>query len=358
MNEPQPAATPPLAPGFAEFLRRIPKTDLHFHLLGAVRPRTVIELAIKHVVELPTYDPVNLYRSADFEQSLEVLRLLGRCVLDVEDFARIMYEALEDAAARGNGRHIEASFNPTVHTAQGVSYPEMLEGLTDGIVRAERDLGITCLLIPAIDREKSPRLAFRTVSDVVDHPSRYVAGIGMDFSEGKGFPGTFEPAYRLAGEAGLKRTAHVCESNQPLSLAPPWNARTCIVDLQCDRLDHGYNILADKDIVALARDRGIHFCTCPPTAVPAFRARRAWTIAAMREAGLKITLNTDDPWLYGTDLADAWVRLFEITGWGVDEAREFMLNGIDACWAVEPLKQSMRQSFTRDFDALRAELLR
>lgn len=328
MNEPQPTATLPLAAGFAEFLRRIPKTDLHFHLLGAVRPRTVIELAIKHAVELPTYDPVNLYRSTDFEQSLEVLRLLGRCVLDVEDFAQIMYEALEDAAARGNGRHIEASFNPTVHTAQGVSYPEMLEGLTDGIVRA-----------------------------VVDHPSRYAAGIGMDFSEGKGFPGTFEPAYRLAGEAGLKRTAHVCESNQPLSLAPPWNARTCIVDLQCDRLDHGYNILADNDIVALARDKGIHFCTCPPTAVPAFRARRAWTIAAMRKAGLKITLNTDDPWLYGTDLADAWVRLFEITGWGVDEAREFMLNGIDACWAVEPLKQSMRQSFTRDFDALRAELL-
>src|SRR5437867_1048914 len=116
---------------FSKFLSRIPKTDIHFHLFGAVRPRTVIDLAIKHVVELPTYDPTHIYDTTDFEQSLRVLHMLGRCILDEEDFSRVMYEALEDSFVKGNARHVEAFFNPTVSTPYGVSYPEMLAGLTD-----------------------------------------------------------------------------------------------------------------------------------------------------------------------------------------------------------------------------------
>jgi adenosine deaminase len=345
------------ATAFAEFLRRIPKTDLHFHLLGAVRPQTVIDLAIKHVVELPSYDPEQLYKTTDFEQSLEVLRLLSHCVLDVADFSRIMYEALQDAATRGNGRHIEVFFNPTVFQPQGVSYAEMLEGLEDGIERAQRQFGITSLLIPSIDREKSPRVALQMVKDVIARPSLHVAGIGMDFAEGKGMPGTFACAYQLAGQHGLMRTAHVCESNQPLAMAPPHNVHTCLVDLGCDRLDHGYNILADAGAVAFAKDRGVCFCVCPPTAVPGFRNRRAWTIEAMRKAGLKLTLNTDDPWLYGTDLEDAWVRPFETMHWGVEVAREFMLNGIDASWVAPETKVGMRKAFSAEFESLQTELL-
>lgn len=347
----------PHGPRFMEFLRKIPKTDLHFHLLGAVRPQTLIELAIKHVVELPCYDPAALYRTTDFEQSMQVLRALSHCILDPEDFSRILYEALEDSARKGNARHVEVFFNPTVFQPLGVSYAEMIEGLSDGIRRAERDVRVSCLLIPAIDREKSPRVALQMVKGIGRFPCSHVAGIGMDFSEGKGLAASFEPAYRLAGEMGLKGTAHVCESNQPLALAPPSNVRTCVNELRCDRLDHGYNILADAETVAFARDHGIVFCTCPPTAVPGYRARRAWTIAAMRDAGLKLTINTDDPCLYGSDLEDAWTRLFEITGWGMDVAREFTLNGIDASWLGAEAKQRMRAEFVAEFDRLQTELL-
>ncbi|MFM0160784.1 hypothetical protein PQR39_10270 [Paraburkholderia sediminicola] len=342
---------------FREFLRRIPKTDLHFHLLGAVRPQTVIDLAIRNAVELPTYDPDKLYQTTDFEQSMEVLRALAYCLTDEIDFSRVAYEALEDSVARGNGQHVEMFFNPTIYQGLGVTYEQMIDGLTDGIERAHQRFGVTSLLIPSIDREKPPRLAMQMVRDVIRYPSRYVAGIGMDFAEGKGLPGTFEPAYRLAGQHGLKRTAHVCESNQPLAAAPPHNVRVCINELQCDRLDHGYNVLADPETVSFARDRGIFFCTCPPTAVPQFRNRRAWTIAAMRDAGLKLTVNTDDPWLYGSDLTDAWVQLFEALNWKADVAHELMTNGIEASWASDAEKQRMRIVFESEFRSLADELL-
>ncbi|MFM0072616.1 hypothetical protein PQQ86_15780 [Paraburkholderia sediminicola] len=342
---------------FHQLLRRIPKTELHFHLLGAVRPQTVIELAIKNVVELPTYDADRLYQTTDFEQSLAVLRALAYCVTDEADFSRIAYEALDDSVTRSNARHVEMFFNPTVFQALGVSYEQMIDGLTDGIERARERLGVTSLVIPSIDREKPPRLALQMVKDVIRYPSRYVAGIGMDFAEGKGLPGTFEPAYRLAREHGLKRTAHVCESNQPLWAAPPHNVRVCVDELKCDRLDHGYNILADAETIDFARERGVTFCTCVPTAVPAFRKRRALTIAAMRDAGLRLTISTDDPWLYGCDLADAWVQLFDMLNWGSDVARELMLNGIDACWADEAEKRRMRAEFDVEFQELAAELL-
>lgn len=342
---------------FHEFLARIPKTDLHFHLLGAVRPQTVIELAIKNVVELPSYDPDTLYRTTDFEQSLEVLRVLASCVVDEDDFARIAYEALEDSARHGNARHVEMFFNPTVFQSFGVAYEQMIDGLTAGIERARERLAVSALLIPSIDREKPPRLALQMVKEMMRYPSPYVAGIGMDFAEGRGLPGTFEPAYRLAREHGLKCTAHVCESNQPLWAAPPHNVRVCINELKCDRLDHGYNILADAQTVSLARDKGIVFCTCAPTAVPAFRRRRAWTIDAMRKAGLRLTVNTDDPQLYGCNLADAWTELFGTLNWRADVARELMLNGIDASWVGDAEKARMRAEFIASFNKLATELL-
>lgn len=341
---------------FHDFLARIPKTDLHIHLQGAIRPDTLIELAIKHVVELPSYQPEEIYKFKGFSGFLEVLRATASCVADPEDFSRVAFEMLEDAFLMGNGQHVEYFVNPTVYLEHGVAYEEMLEGLRDGMKRAREEYGITSLLIPSIDREKSPRLAMQMLKEVLRHPCQDVAGIGMDYAEGKGPPAMFQSVYQAAGNAGLKRTSHVCESNQPLELAPPANVRACLDLLGCDRLDHGYNLLADKEVVAYARDHGTYFCVTPTTVDEKLHLRRALTIRAMRNAGLRITVNTDDPYLLSTDLRRVWQQLFEVAGWGVEDARELMLNGVEASWASENRKREMRLAFTAEFDSLAAQL--
>src|SRR5258706_9840821 len=148
-----------LTPGFESLLRKMPKTDLHAHLQGAIRATTLIELAIRHAVPLPSYEPADVYRFRDFSESLDVMRACAMCLVEAEDFERVMFEMLEGAFLTSNVRHSEVSFNPTVFHGHGVSYDEMLEGLTGGVRRAQERYGVTCLLIPAIDRERPPQLA-------------------------------------------------------------------------------------------------------------------------------------------------------------------------------------------------------
>lgn len=338
-----------------QFLSRLPKTDLHIHLLGAIRPETLIALSGKYKVPLPTDSAGALYQYSDFPEFLNLLRIAALALREEEDFTRVAYELLEDAHRR-NCRHLELSFNPSVFLEQGVDYRTVVDGLVAGIRAARKDFGIRCLLIPSIDRERDARTAVEMVETVASYRCDDVAGIGMDFAEGKGPPERFVDAYRLAGKEGLKRTAHVCEDNQPLRLAPPANLALCLDMLECDRVDHGYNLLADPSAVVMARERGTHFCVTIKTAKKSNLANRVKAVDLMQDAGLRINIGTDDPYLHHTDLNDSWISQFAHSGWGIREAREIALDGVDACWLADKEKAALRASFERDIDAAILEI--
>ena len=153
-----------------------------------------------------------------------------------------------------------------------------------------------------------------------------------------------------------ERTAHVCEDNQTLDEAPPRNFAICCDMLGCDRLDHGYNILADEGMTARARDDGIFFNTCTVTSVRANLARRQASIARMLEIGLRVTVNTDDPRMFKTDIGHSYRALFETHGWGVAEARRLSLAGVEASWLDDTDRRRLTQEFAREIDALESEL--
>lgn len=339
-------------PVLSDFLRRLPKTDLHIHLLGAIRPTTLVALAHKHGLALPEAGAREVYEYRDFPGFLEVLRLASLCLVDREDFSRVAYELLEDAWRKGNCRHLELSFNPTVFFDNQVRYPTVVDGLIDGMAAARRDFAISSLLIPCIDRERPAEVARAMVEEVLLHRRDAVAGIGMDFAEGKGPPLRFVEAYRLAARHGLRRTAHVCEDNQPLALAPPAHLRICIEDLACDRVDHGYNLLADPQAVIAAREQGIAFDVTVCTAKKSNLGNRMDAIKLMHDAGLRLNIGTDDPYLHHTDLEHSWAKLFHHCGWGIHQARELALAGVDACWLDEGDKRALRETFSREIDRL------
>ncbi len=219
------------------FLRRIPKAELHCHLEGAVKASTFVELAAKHSVVLPPYRrPEDFYVYDNMRDFLRIYALIAASLRDREDFHRITYEALADAAANGL-RYSELYYSPVDFVGSGVAYPLMLDGIIAGVRDAEQDLGIECRLIACLSRMVSPSICTEMVQTVLDQRREEVIGIGIGGAEPGRPPEWFVDAYRLAAQGGLHRTAHACEDG------PAVNVQTCIDLLGCERIDHGYHVL-------------------------------------------------------------------------------------------------------------------
>ena len=201
-----------------EFLKAIPKVSLHLHLMGSIQAATVVDLAGKHGVELPPFDePEDLYDYPDIYKFLHMYDNSALAIIDRDDFERICYETLTEAAEH-NVRYRELSFNPTTHMAAGVNYETCVDGLIDGINAARADHGIECRLIAAINRMESPELGVEMVETILEHRRDEVIGIGMDYAEAEFPPERFWKAYRMAEAAGLRLTAHQSEDAPPRNI--------------------------------------------------------------------------------------------------------------------------------------------
>src|SRR5205807_3908573 len=247
----------PLALSYEDYLRRVPKVELHCHFEGTVRPQTFAELAQKHGVELPTQDADKLYDYDSIYEFLKIFAMVSSTLRDREDFARASFESIEDGVKLGNLKYREMFFNPTLHTRRGVPYPVVVDGLIDGITRAEDELGVTCRLIADVYRQDPPELAREMVEQVLEHRRDELIGLGMDGAEAPDPPEKFVESFRLAKQSGLRLTSHACED------APAQNITTCLDVLGCERIDHGYHILGDDEVVKRAADEGITFTVCP-----------------------------------------------------------------------------------------------
>lgn len=353
-------------------LAALPKVDLHCHLIGTVRASTFAELARREKLDLPdtperiyaqvnslppdpklyldTRIPVPQGRSADepevsyslFQVSSWVLQTLR----EADDLTRITYEAFEAAHRTSNTLHLELSFDALTEQQQKMGYATVVEAYAEGIRMAERDFGMTGRLIAAVDRSRSGEEALEWVRTVVEHPHEYVAGIGLDNLETAGPPERFAAAFRLAGEAGLRRTAHSSE-HAPVAV----NTVTCLDVLGCDRIDHGYFVLEDDEVVARVRDEQVPFTVISTTSRRSWRPWRRASIAAMIEAGLNVIPASDDPGMFPTSLAEEYRILSEDLGVPDERLRAMALAGVEACWLPEPEKAALRRRFEAELAA-------
>jgi adenosine deaminase len=332
----------------------LPKVELHCHVEGAIRPRTVVELAAKNGVTLPTDDPTELYRYGSLDSFLDIFWLVQSLLADADDWERAAYESLVDAVPHGL-RYREMFFSPARHLAAGQQLREIVAGLTRGIERAEAETGIRAALICDIDRAFGPAAAMELVEAAVDLRrdglAERVVGIGMDSTE-KGIDlRTFADAYRLAGRAGFRRTAHAGED------AGPQNIAVALGALRAERIDHGLSILDDPELAARVAGWRAPLTVCPDSNVVI--ANRYGSLAEhpfrrMREAGLLATLNTDDPAMTDLDLGREYRSVAQALEMPWQEMVAVALDGVDASWLDDGEKRTLRASFERDIAAIPA----
>ena len=238
-----------------DYLRLLPKAELHCHFVSVMRVPTLIELAAKHDVALKTDDLDALLEYEGLPDFLDVFNAAHLALTTGDEIARVAYEGVEDAVRDGNLRYREYFINPDNFAHRGIDYPTLIDAITDGLTQAERDFGVGFRIVAAINRSLPAAAATAMVKTVLAHPRDVVVGIGQDdlTPELTEDPLRFREAYDLAGRHGLKRTAHAGET----MTASPWNVIDAIETLGVDRVDHGYRVVDDADALARAIASGV-----------------------------------------------------------------------------------------------------
>ncbi len=279
----------------------LPKAELHLHIEGTFEPELIFALAERNRIALPyaSIDALRAaYRFTDLQSFLD-LYYAAMAVLRTEaDFAELAHAYLARAREQGVV-HVEMFFDPQAHTARGVPFATVIDGLWSAVRASEARYGITSKLIMCFLRDQSAEAALATLEQALPYGERIVA-VGLDSAEVGNPPAKFARVFERALAEGWKTVAHAGEEGPP---AYVWEALDL---LKVSRVDHGVRSLEDPRLVARLRDERIPLTVCPLSNVKlrVVDTLRDHPLARMLDAGLVATVNSDDPAYFGGYVGD------------------------------------------------------
>ncbi len=317
------------------YIAGLPKAELHLHIEGSLEPELMFELAQRNGVAIP-FDSVEAVRAAyDFsnlQDFLDIYYAGANVLLTRKDFEDLAFAYFQRAAA-DNVRHAEIFFDPQTHTDRGVAMDSVVEGLLDGMRRAESELGVTSKLILCFLRHLDEDAAFATLKAAEPWLDR-IAGVGLDSSEVGHPPSKFQRVFDAAGALGLKRVAHAGEEG------PPAYVGEALDLLHIDRLDHGNRSLEDAGLVARLKASQMTLTVCPLSNLKlcVVKDLQEHPLPEMLRQGLHVTLNSDDPAYFGGYVNDNYRRLAEAVGLSREQLTTIARNSFEGSFLTEAEK--------------------
>lgn len=314
----------------------LPKAELHVHLEGSTRPETLRELAERNQVELP-YDDVEGLRRwfefRDFDHFIEVYLAITRSLRRVEDYELIIRRFAEELAKQ-QVRYAEVTFSPSTHEWLGVPEDVWKEGLVRGRRAAREEFGVKINwvfdIVRNAERDFGKRYSDYTVEMAIEMMGEGVVALGLGGAEPGFPPEDFEKEFRRATQAGLHSAPHAGEHAGPQSV---WGA---VRALGAERIGHGVRSIEDPDLVRFLAREGIALEISPTSNVRlgVYSSFEEHPLRELHEAGVVVTVNSDDPPLFNTTL-NGEVELLR-TAFGLDDvAVKQILDNAVAC-AFDP----------------------
>lgn len=320
----------------SELLRRLPKAELHCHLDGSLRPETMLELAREQRVTMPEDDAEALrdYMRVDDARNLEdYLARFGHTLSvmqTAEAMERIAYELAEDCAREGV-RYLEARYAPILNVEGGLTLPEAVEAPLRGLARAEREYGIVARVIVCGIRNMDPSVSLELARLAVDYKARGVVGFDLAGGEAGNPAELHKAAFDYAFEHGLPCTCHAGEGAGAESVAAAMH--------QCHahRIGHGTRLIEDPALMAEAKRAGIAIECCLTSNVQTRAVEHLDDHPLRRyfDAGLKVSLNTDNRLMSGTDLVTEYGLAAKHQGFGFDELCRLARAGFENAFLPE-----------------------
>jgi len=318
-----------------EFLAGLPKAELHMHLDGALSPALMFQLAERNSVRLPYASVAEVEEAYAFTNLQSFLDLLyqGASVLRHEqDYYDLTWDYLQHCRS-DNIVHTEPSFDPQSHTERGVALATVLNGTLRALRDAEQQWGQSSLLVMNFLRHLSEDSAMRILEAALPWKSQIVA-VGLDSSELGHPPSKFAAVFERARAEGFEVIAHAGEEGPPEYV---WEA---IRLLKVQRIDHGIRAIEDPELVAYLREHQLPLTVCPLSNVRlrAFDRMEDHNILRLLDAGLCVTLNSDDPTYFGGYLNDNYFAVDDALGLTRAQALRLCRNGFVASFLSDERK--------------------
>ncbi|RMF78104.1 MAG: adenosine deaminase [Chloroflexi bacterium] len=338
------------------FIEQMPKVELHVHLEGATQPKTLLELAQRHHIDLPadTVDGIQKwYTFTNFAHFVEIYLKISECIRTPEDIEYIAREFLAGQAAQ-NIRYTEVTYTPYTHWMQkGLEYDDQLDALNRARAWAEEELGVSMGIIMDIPREITPELGMMTADWVIGSYGNGVIALGLGGNEVGNPPEKHAAAFERALAAGVPSIPHAGETAGPESI---WGALNI---LGAQRIGHGVRCLEDPTLVDELRERQIPLEVCPTSNVCLGVAPSIddHPVLMMFEEDLYVTINSDDPPMFNTTLTQEYLAVMDAVGLIPDEIERLVIRALDASLLPRDIKAQMKSDFEREFKCLDDEHL-
>ena len=338
----------PLDPAIASLISRIPKVELHLHLEGTLEPELMFALAERNGVELPYRDVEAAREAYEFSnlQSFLDLYYTGCAVLVTRHDFRDLTLAYLRRAAHDNVRHVEPFFDPQAHTGRGISFDTVIGGILDGLAAGRREFGITSGLILSFLRDLPAKSAAATLLEAEPWTAHLVA-VGLDSAEIGNPPEKFAAVYARACALGLRAVAHAGEEG-----GADLVTRT-LDTLDVSRIDHGVRAAEDPALVRRLVAERIPLTVCPLSNVKlgVFPSLGASTLRVLLDAGVVVTINSDDPAYFGGYIGANFVRCASAFSLTRRELRTLGANAIEGSFAGEKRKSELLAELDEVFSA-------
>jgi len=319
-----------------EFIKALPKAELHLHIEGSLEPELMFELAERNNVPLPfaSVEEVQAaYVFSDLQSFLDIYYAGAGVLLQVSDFFDLTWAYIQ-RVQKQNVRHIEIFFDPQTHVSRGINFDTIINGIYKALQKANKEFGLTFKIIMCFLRHLDEESGFEMLDQASAHKEKIV-GVGLDSSEIGNPPSKFKKLFEKAIEKGFLTVAHAGEEGPPEYI---WEALDI---LKVKRIDHGIQCLKDKKLIEKLINSQTPLTVCPLSNIKlsVFNKLEDHNLKKMLDKKLMVMINSDDPAYFGGYLNQNLIETQAALNLSKDEVKTLLINSFKSSFLNEEKKK-------------------
>ena len=319
-----------------EYIKKVPKAELHLHIEGSFEPELMFAIAQRNNIKIPyesVEDVKKAYQFGNLQDFLDIYYAGANVLIHEQDFYDLTM-AYFNQCAKENVVHTEIMFDPQTHTKRGVEFSTVINGIQRAREQAEKEHGISSLLIMSYLRHLSEEDAFETLEQSLPY-KHLIKAVGLDSSEKGNPPSKFQKVFEASINEGYIPVAHAGEEG------PAEYIDEALDLLKVARIDHGNNCLSDPQLVErLVKDEiGLTVCPLSNTALRNVDHIDNHPLKKMLDLGLKVTVNSDDPAYFGGYITENYLACIEALNLSLEDVKQLVRNSFECSFLSKEMKE-------------------